>query len=106
MREVWWNLADLCHVLTIIGCGVATWILFVSLNNTAISSMPDFSSVVGLSFVVIPYCAGRVFESVATRPPRINKDTHSLCPACRRYVHNAATRCMHCHAELTPIAAD
>ncbi len=106
MREIWWNLADICHGLTILGCAVATYLLFGSLFGMGTGGGPDFSSVIGLSFVVIPYCAGRVFEGVAARPLKVDTSKVAPCPVCRSFVPKSATRCKHCQIVLIPMASD
>lgn len=106
MREIWWNLADICHGLTIIGCAIASYLLFASMTAMGTGGGPDFSSVIGLSFVVIPYCAGRVFESVGSRPLKVDSSKMAACPECRSFVPKAATRCKHCQSTLVPMTAD
>lgn len=104
MREMYWTLANICHGLTIIGCAIATYVLYLSFSNMSVGGGPDFSSVIALSFVIIPYCAGRVFESIAARPPEVDKNSMTPCPACRSYVPKSATKCKHCHTDLLAIS--
>lgn len=103
MLEIWRTLANISHVATILGCAVASYILFASIVGMGSNGGPDFSSVIGLSFVVIPYCAGRTFEALAARPVDEDKYDNSPCPACKSSVPKAATRCKYCQSTLIPL---
>ena len=103
MREIYYLLANICHVLTLLGCAFAAWVFFLAFGNMATGQGPDFSAVIGITAVIIPYCAGRVFEAIAARPAMVDKYTMTPCPACRSFVPKAATRCKHCHTDLLAV---
>lgn len=56
--------SNVFYLLTIIGGFVAAWVVFVSIKNMAIAGGPDFSSVIALSFPIIPYCIARAFDGI------------------------------------------
>jgi ribosomal protein L40E len=100
MRQNFRTLANICHGLTVIGGVYAAAILLTSLHNITSEGLPDFSSVITISFVILPYCIGRVFEALAARESI--DDSHSLCPACHSIIPDAATKCRYCQSTLNP----
>lgn len=103
MREFYILLANICHVLTLLGCALATWILFMSFGGMANGQGPDFSAVIGVTAAIIPYCAGRVFEALAARASSVERYSTTPCPACLNRVPKAASRCVHCHTDLARV---
>lgn len=106
MRPYFNFLAGLCHVLTILGGIYAAIVLFGSLYNIAYRDIPDFSSVIALSFAIIPYLLGRAFQSLAELAKQYEPADREVaqCPACMGLVPYSASICRHCHSELIPLS--
>ncbi len=103
MRKLFDFLAILFNVLTVIGGGYAAVILVKSVDNISRYDAPDFSSVIAISYLLIPYCLARTFRSLADRAAADVEIETAPCPACLSQIPFSASVCRYCQEKLIPV---
>lgn len=92
------------NIATLVGGIYAAITLLLSIRNIVIDREPDFSSVIAISFVIIPYCIARALAALADILPIDAPPNENIapCPACLSDVPLSASKCRYCQTTLIP----
>jgi lipopolysaccharide export LptBFGC system permease protein LptF len=64
MRGILKEIANALYLFTVIGGGLAAWVVFNSLMAMGEYGQPDYSALIAVTLPIIPYCMARAVDGM------------------------------------------